>query len=366
MRRNTSSGCGRTIRLQEIADYCGLSRITVSCALRGDRKNVSQQTMKRVLAAARKLGYDPAQAHAARRLRYQHAPGQVVNHLAAVFFPYTNIHERYWALILEGIQDGFLASRFGVLSCAVRPDAGNICEQLPMLFHRGDVDGAVIFATENYRDNLIAALREDPGFGERPIVTLPETFPGCSSVVVNDFEAGRLAAGHLLDLGHRHLMNFASRRFQSPITEQRLAGHRRAYEERGLDPSRWLHTVGFLWEPDPGLRPALEAALTKFPMVTGILCPNDLLGLQIVPLLRQLGRRVPYDISLVGVDDIEALSDAAGENTWTTVRLPLRDLGRTAAETLLALVGDDAGKSESRVLPVELVVRGSTRPPRQG
>lgn len=366
MKRMASSGGdqgGKPIRLQEIAAYCGLSRITVSCALRGDRKNVSQQTMKRVRAAARKLGYDPAQAHAARRLRYQRTPGQVVNKLAAVFFPYTNLHERYWALILEGIQQGFMESRFGVLACAVWPEAGDIGEQLPALFHRGDVDGAVIFATEQYRGNLIAALRDDPGFAERPIVTLPEAFPGCLSVMTDDVEAGRLTAGHLLDLGHRHLMTFESKRFASPIVKQRLAGQRRAYAERGLDAERLLHTADFIWEDPSGLSVAFQRALAEFPQVTGILCPNDLFGIQLVPLLRQSGRRVPEDVSLIGVDDIEPLLDASGGNIWTTVRLPLRDLGRSAADLLLAHVTGRAEGMAGRVLPGELVVRGSTCPP---
>ena len=353
----------RPVRLQEIAEHCGLSRIAVSYALRGDRANVSQETITRVQRAARKLGYDPSAAHAARRLRYQRTPGHVVNHLTAAFYPHTNLHEHYWASILEGLQYGFFENRFGMLSCAVWPQAGDIGAQLPELFRRGDVDGAVIFPTEQYRENLVKALRAEPGFGARPIVTLLETLPGCSSVQVDDNQAGYLAARHLLDLGHRHLMTFASPRYTSPIVTNRIAGQRRAYAERGLNSDHFLHTVNWLWDPEPGIRAALEHALADFPRVTGILCPNDGFGVQLVPVLRHLGRRIPDDISLIGVDDSEALPDAGGENRWTTVRLPLREVGRAGAELLLARVTGGAEGTEDRVLPPELVVRGSTGPP---
>ncbi len=359
--RNVSRGT--PVRLQEIAAHCGLSRMTVSYALRGDRANVSIETIRRVRAAARKLGYDPSTAHAARRLRYQGTGGSVVNHLAAAFFPHTNLHERYWGLILEGLQYGFFENRNGLLSCAVWPEAGEIGGQLPRLFHRGDVDGAVIFPTEQYRENLVAVLRAEPGFGERPVVTLLEALPGCSSVRVDDVQAGYLAARHLLELGHRHLMTFVSPRYTSPIVTNRIAGQRRACEERGLNPAAVLHTTGWLWDTQPGMRVALEQALAEFPRVTGILCPNDGFGVQLAPLLRHMGRRIPEDISLVGVDDSEGLPDAVGENMWTTVRLPLRELGRTAAELLLARVSGASANDEERVLPAELVVRGSTCPP---
>lgn len=354
---------GRPIRLREIAEYCGLSRIAVSYALRGDRTNVSRETIKRVQAAARQLGYDPSSAHAARRLRYQRTPGQVVNHLVATFYPHTNLHERYWAFILEGLQHVFFENGFGLLSCAVWPHRAGIGGQFPSLFRRGDVDGAVIFPTEEYRENLVEALRLEPGFGDRPVVTLLETLPGCSAVRVDDVQAGCLAAGHLLDLGHRHLMTFASRRYTSPIVVNRIAGQRRAYEERGLDPAAFLHTAGMIWDAEPGLRIALEQALADFPMVTGILCPNDGFGVQLVPLLRHMGRRIPEDISLIGVDDSEGLPDAMGENMWTTVRLPLREIGRVGAELLLTRVAGGAESTEDRVLPPELVVRGSTGKP---
>ncbi len=363
MDRGRTRLADRSVRLQDIADHCKLSRVAVSYALRGDRSNVSQGTIQRVRAAARKLGYDPATAHAARRLRYQGVHGQVVNHLVATFFPYTNLHEHYWASILEGLQFGFFENRFGMLSCAVWPQTGEIGDQLPDLFRRGDVDGAVIFPTEQYRKNLIAALRAEPGFGGRPVVTLLEPFEGCSSVRVDDVQAGYLAASHLLDLGHRHLMTFASPRYTSPIVVSRIAGQRQACVERGLDPARFLHVAGWLWDTETDMRVALEEALAAFPKVTGILCPNDGFGVQLVPILRHLGYRVPQDFSLVGVDDSETLTDAGGENCWTTVRLPLREMGRSAAKLLMAHILAAEMEPEDCLLPVELIVRGSTAIP---
>ncbi len=366
MKAKTSPGRkrGGRVRLQEIAEYCELSRITVSCALRGDRKNVSQATIERVVAAARKLGYDPAMAHAARRLRYLRSGERVVNHLAALFFPFSGIHERYWALIFEGLQSLFGERQFGSLSCTPRENGGRLRDQLPFLFHRGDVDGAIVFATEQYREALIATLREEPGFRGRPIVTLTESFPGCSAVLVDDFQVGYQAAGHLLDMGHRHLLCFESKRYTSEIVRQRLAGYRQACVDRRIDPVATLHKVGWVWDDKPGLATAFPAALRAHPDVTGILCPNDGFGIPLVRLLKGMGHRVPHDISVIGVDDCEELPDAEGNNTWTTVRIPLQDLGRAAAELLLDRVTGKLEADETRTIPVSLVVRGTTCPPR--
>ena len=353
----------KSITLTDVAARCGLSRMAVSYALRGNRKFVSEATIKRVAAAARKLGYDPGQAHAARRLRYHGSDVRVVNHVVALFFPLNGVQERYSALILQGLHAGFAGDEYGMLMYDCQPGRGAIDEQLPILFRRGDVDGAVVFATEQYRTELIGSLRRLPGFAERPVVTLTEAFPGCTAVVVDDFAVGRLATGHLLDLGHRHLTTFKAKRYNSPITLTRIRGQRQAFEERGLDPDQGLHILPWLWDEGSNLEEAMAAALQSHPKVTGILAPNDGTGIPLTRALGRLGYRIPQDFSIIGVDDCGEWPGAEETNQWSSVRIPLFELGRQAAQCLVRQIRREE-VPELVVMPVELVVRGSTGAPR--
>jgi DNA-binding LacI/PurR family transcriptional regulator len=184
-------------------------------------------------------------------------------------------------------------------------------------------------------------------------------------VVVDDVAVGRLAAGHLLDLGHRHLATFKAARYNSPITLTRIEGQRQAFIERGLDPDRGLHVLPWLWDVGIDLAAAAAAALDTRPDVTAILAPNDGMGIPLVRALGRSGRQVPRDLSVIGADDCGEWPDAGDTNRWTTVRIPLRDLGRQAARALVQRIRGERVPPQL-VVPVELVVRASTGSPRAG
>ena len=359
------TGTQAHVTLRDIAKQCGVSKITVSCALRGDRRNCSAQTIERVAATARAMGYDPARAHVARRLSYARSDHNVLNHLVALFFPYGNLHWRYWALIFEGLQDQLSAQDFGILTCVIDPRRQPLVDQFSQLFRRGDVDCALVFPGDEWRHGLVKELRRLPGFGQRPIYTLIETLPGCPALLMDDEQVGYLAAQHLLALGHRELLCFANSRYAAPITQHRLAGHRRALTEHGLDPRRALRIADWIWDDPRGLVAALQDELRKYPGVSGILCPNDGIGIPLCWALRQLGKNVPADYSLIGTDDSEELLDNVGQNIWTTVRLPLREIGKLAAGVLLEAFTQPAVVPKPRPLTGELVIRGTTAPPRR-
>lgn len=356
----------RRVTLQDIAEHVGVSKITVSCALREDRKNVAAATIKRIKAAAVELGYDPAMAHAARRLRYQNETAEVVNQLVGVYFPFEMVVHRYFALIFRGMQNALLRRRYGLLACTWNIQGGPLGEQLPHVFRRGEVDGVLFFATEQNHRALVEGLRGEPGFGKRPIVALTEPFPDCSAVLVDDFQVGYEQADHLLTLGHRRLMHFESRRLVTYITQQRTRGMSKAVLAHGLDPTEVIVNVEWIWEAHTDWEADLRALLTAHPEVTAILCPNDDLGVPMVHALQRWGVSVPEAMSLIGTDDSEELLNDDGDNLWTTVRLPLEALGARAAELLMARIEDRDKPDTIETLPPERVVRGTTAPPRTG
>ena len=356
---------GRQVTLDDIAAACGVSRMTVSYALRGHRQFVSESNIDRINIAARKLGYDPAHAHAARSLRYKKQGTNVASFVVAVFFPVQLLETHYYAMLFQGIHEALLERRFGALSCYVEKGQTPLADQLPQIFRRGDVDGAIIMRSSGYDASLVDALRNMPGFGDRPIVSLFEPIAGCHSVLADDVQIGRLAASHLLELGHRKLLRFRNPDATNYMVEQRLIGHNRAFQEAGFDCEQHLITEGWIWDDPRGIEAAIEQILKLHPDITAILAPNDDTGISLTRALRRLGWQIPGDISIIGADDCEVMYGPDDQNFWTTVRVPLLDIGRDAATALIENIKHPDTDTKTQTLPVTLVVRGTTGPPRK-
>lgn len=350
----------QSVTLRDIARRCHVGSITVSYALRHDRGFVSQATIERINAVARRMKYDPAQGHAGRRLRYSRSATPVANQLAALFFPLRDMERRFWSLILKGIQQTLFADRYGMLACSVDLIEGAIADQLPQVFRRGEVDGTLIVPTEQYRETLVRVLRDEPGFDRKPIVTVLESLPGCSSVTIDDVEVGALAAGHLLDLGHRQILGFHSRRYTSPVVEERIRGYRRAFKDRGLDAEAGLTLENWIWEDGRNLDTEARELMARNPKATAILAPSDGFGVPLAKSLTALGVSIPGDVSMIGVDDTESWGRKDGENLWTTIRLPLVEVGALAAHLLLERIRGTAAEGAALRLKGELIARGST------
>jgi LacI family transcriptional regulator len=146
---------------------------------------------------------------------------------------------------------------------------------------------------------------------------------------------------------------------------QRLAGCRTACREYGVDPKEVLRCYddGFSYDEADVAKKTIEI-MQKYPNTTAILAANDFVALSIASALQDAGHRIPEDISIVGYDDSEALLDRKLNNILTTIRLPLEDIGREAARLLLGRITGDIKEDRTVLLPVSLIQRGSTAPPR--
>ncbi len=147
------------------------------------------------------------------------------------------------------------------------------------------------------------------------------------------------------------------------LARSRLLGYHRACSECKLDAQECL--VPFQHLND--VRQTVREALPLHPDVTAILARNDSEVNELNAALEELGHRVSDTMSLAGFDDACELRDANGRNFLTTVRLPLEEIGRLAAQRLIARVTGETSAPASPqkvILPVELVTRGSTAAPR--
>jgi LacI family transcriptional regulator, repressor for deo operon, udp, cdd, tsx, nupC, and nupG len=179
-------------------------------------------------------------------------------------------------------------------------------------------------------------------------------------VGIDDRAAAAAAVRHLVHLGHRrigHVSGWA----RCTVSPDRLAGYRDALLAGGIDydPS--------LVEPGDFLFESGEAAAHKLLALrdppTALFCANDACALGAMRHVRSLGLTVPRDVSIVGFDDIHL--SVQSEPPLTTMRQPRFDIGFAAMTLLLDILAGIPNLVTQLTLPVDMVVRGSTAPPRR-
>ena len=351
------------VTLQTIADEVGVSRATVSNAYnRPDQ--LSPALRERILETASRLDYHGPDA-AARMLRTGRTRSIGLLFTEDLRYVFTDPDTM---LFMRGVAETSALAGSGVTLLPIPPGMDLADSAVGSVA----ADGHLIFSVDRRHPAVDALV----GAG-RPIVTIDEPDLGdrTSFVGIDDVAGAELAAGHLLALGHRRIgvllgrLNAdvrcgpadAARESASSIrvARSRIAGYRAAVAAAGLDPGELV-----LWEsggndPDSGRR-AADEMLRTHPELTGLLCFSDQLAIGASQAAARAGRRVPDDLSLIGFDDIPRAS------TWdpplTTIRQPLLDKGRVAADLLLELI--DHRPARHIELPIELVVRDSTAPPR--
>jgi DNA-binding LacI/PurR family transcriptional regulator len=178
------------------------------------------------------------------------------------------------------------------------------------------------------------------------------------TVSVDNVHGGRLAAGHLVQLGHRRIAYVAGPANSSSDLD-RLAGYRQALVEAGIEPDPALVVAGN-GRADGGER-ALEPLLSTDKPPTAVFCYNDLTAIGLVHAAQQRGLSIPGDLAVVGFDDI--LFAAYFCPPLTTVAQPRIEMGQQAMHMMLSLIKpakDGAGEPADIVVQGKLIVRAST------
>jgi DNA-binding LacI/PurR family transcriptional regulator len=341
--KSARSDAGQRTTLEEVAERAGVSRATASRVLRGE-SNVSESAREAVLGAAAELRYSVNRA--ARSL--------VTRRSDSVAFLVAETQERmfrdpYFLDVLRGAQSVIGPSGLQlVFAIASTPSE---VENFASYASSGHVDGILLISLHG--DDDLPRTLEQRGvptvLNGRPLN--PE--PGIYYVDSDNLAGGRLATETLLDRGAKRIATITGPMDMS-VSHDRLAGYRAALQARGIDSDPYLIVSGdFTVE---GGAAAMTRLLEQSPDLDAVFCASDLTALGALQTLAAAGRRVPEDVAIIGFDDAR---DAAMANPpLTTIRQPIRDLGRTMAKVLLERV---AGRSpeHTTVLPVEVVRRDS-------
>lgn len=339
MRRANPPSESRRVTTHDVARQAGVSQATVSLVLGGNpRARVSASTRERVVRAAGELGYRPNIVARALVQRKSYAIGVVVPDLSNPFF----------MDVVTGVQRVAAEAGYAVLPGDVRETSPE--RHIDALRAR-QVDGLILDGF-----GALALLEADLAGLKVVLVDEPsERFPGVASDAP---AAGRLAAEHLLALGHTRLA------FIGPASD--VYGFR--MRERGffhtLRAAGQALTSDRLRRVPPSVAGGWQAmkALLALPPAerpTAVFCPTDLLAAGALKACLTAGIAVPGEMSIVGCDDIELARVLTPE--LTTVRIPARELGARAARLLIKQLDDDGWVPRpGKPLPVKLVVRGTT------
>lgn len=331
----------RSITQKELADHLGLSAATVSVVLNGSRwaDSIPQETKDLILSTARRFNYRPNLLARSLRTRRTSTVGVIV----------PEISEGYTASVLSGIEDCLLQEGyfFFVTSHRHRPDW---LDEYPKEFLARGVDGVIAVDTR-WKQKLPV-----------PVVTVSghNSMSGVTNIVVNHQRASHLALRHLVELGHRKIAFIKGQHFSSDA-EIRWNSTVEAAAALGIPVSPRLTVLMEENSPSPqvGYQLVKKLLQTREPF-TAILAFNDISAIGAIRAVFDAGLRVPTDISVVGFDDIQGAAFQLPR--LTTIRQPLRKMGRTAAEVVLQHLNTRSWEHSMREIMVEpeLVIREST------
>lgn len=345
---------GRAVRLADVARAAGVSPGTASKALHGSG-SLRPATRERVRAAAEVLGFVPGAAPGPPR------PGR--RPLLVGLMSSDDIG-RFSLPVMLGAENALTRGEISALLATARRDSVRERHHLTSLLARG-VDGIIVTGKSTEpREPLAVPV---------PVVYAlsPSAAAGDMSVVPDDAAGMRLVVDHLRTLGHRRVAHIGGRADRR-VSRVRAAALREALAAAGMELAgaplfgEWSESWGrqatdLVLRGDAGGPDGGDGR--GGPPVTALVCASDQLARAAGDRLRERGFRVPGDIAVTGYDNWDVMGEAA-RPPLTTVDMELEQLGRRAAERLLAAIaagpGAAAADGGTELVPPRLVVRGST------
>jgi DNA-binding LacI/PurR family transcriptional regulator len=327
------------ISLKDLAQHLTLSPTTVSLVINDSpgAESIPRHTKQRIFAAAKKLNYRPN--HFARSLRTQRSS------TIGVLVP--EISEGYEALVMSGIEQHLLEQKYFYFVVS-HHHREKLIEEYPRVLVGRGVDGIIAVDTPTAHDFGVPTI----AVSGKPAAT------GVSRVVLDHQLAADLALQHLAALGHASIAFIKGQPFSSD-TETRweaiVASARRLRLK--IDSKLVAQLDGDSSSPELGYTATCKLLRSGRPF-TALFAFNDIAAIGAIQALRESGRDIPGDVSVMGFDDIQS---AAFQNpALTTIRQPLREMGILAAKTLLALIKDGSTPPRTLTVSPALVERAST------
>jgi LacI family transcriptional regulator len=336
------------LTINDIARMAEVSKKTVSRVINRS-PFVKVETREKIDAIIREYGFQPDPQARGLAFRRSFLIGMV----------YDNPNPQYVVHMQQGILDGLKGSGFELVIHPSDREIGTFPEEIVAFVERQKLSGVVLTPPVS-EDQRLADLLRAAGVPFVRIASIGLDDPQ-RMIVTHDHLGGATVARHLAELGHARIAHISGpASFLS--AHERRRGFSAALAESGIELRPEYDRAG-AYTYDSGMAAAREL-LALDPRPTAIFAGNDEMAAGVYQVAREFGLSIPDDLSVVGYDDAPAAA-----RMWpplTTIRLPIRDMGRVAAEKLMAERHREPGTKAalSEVAPT-LIVRGSTAAPRQ-
>lgn len=331
--------------LRDIARSVGLDQSTVSRVLNGHAAvgRISPETARRVELIAERLGYRGNTVARALRTGRTLIIGMVIPDIANL----------YQARIARGAEDALAVDGYSLLISSTDDNLERSRRQISAMIS-AQAEG-ILYGVARLDD---AVLEEILDSGTPVVLFNRQAQEERVSAVLPDSRAGiRLAVHHLVELGHREIVHVAG-----PAGISSGVARKTAFDAA-------LGEYGLTGESEPAQRHTekegyrvAQVLLDRVPGATAVIAANDRLALGAIDALRARGLDCPGDVSVVGFNDMPYADRVTPP--LTTIRVPQYDLGYRAASLLLERIKDPDRQPVTELIPLELVLRGSTRAPR--
>jgi len=324
----------RGTTIYEVARHAGVSIATVSRVHR-DADLVSAETRERVRRAAAELNYRPSRLGRSLARGHHEATG--------IVFP--DLSGPYYSAVILGYEEASAAEEQSVLILATH---GREASGSQVLDLADRADGLVLFG-QTVGDDIVKELERR----HVPTVLLARPALGqVDTVCVENRSTAQALTGHLL--AHRYSrIAFIGDPATSPDVAERWDGFITAMRAAGRDPEPPVRS-GF--RTADGLS-AARSVLMGRDRPDAVVCANDEIAMSVIEVARDVGLTIPADVAVTGWDDIPVARHLAPP--LTTVRQPMRELGRRAAELLTDRISTHRTDPVHELLPTELVIRSS-------
>jgi DNA-binding LacI/PurR family transcriptional regulator len=333
----------RVPTLEVVAELAGVSRATASRVVNGSPR-VSPEAHDAVTKAISALGYVPNRA--ARSLVTRRTDTLV---LIVHERPDTVFEDPFFANVLRGVNAALSTTDMQLVLLYARGDQQR--ERALRYVSNGHVDGALLISLHG--DDPMPTATMAAGL---PMVAMGRPLSGRRADYVDADNAGggEEAVRHLVAAGRRCLATVAGPLDMSPGID-RLRGYVEATRAAGMAAAADRVAYGDFTEA-AGYR-AMKLLLERTPEIDGVFIASDLMCIGALRALRELGRRVPDDVGIVGFDDAPLAPYA--NPPLTTIRQPIRLLGQEMVRLLLHRIAEPRGEPKAIILPTELIVRSS-------
>ncbi|HMD87858.1 MAG TPA: LacI family DNA-binding transcriptional regulator [Anaerolineaceae bacterium] len=330
-----------TLTLEDVAQYAGVSRSTVSRVINGD-PNVNEKTRQKVKDVIQKLDFQPNLAARGLAAGHTNVLGLVIPMGVSAIFT-----DPYFPLVIQGVSSACNVLDYSVMLWLAEPEYER--RTIRQILYNGLVDG-VIVASMLLNDPIVESLAES----KLPFILIGRhpTNNKISYVDVENRISARDAVLYLMRLGRRRIATISGPQTRIAGID-RYDGYVDALRERGITPDSDLVAEGDF--TDAGGYFAMQRLLPHRP--DAVFAASDMMAIGAMRAIQEAGLLIPEDIAVIGYDDIPLAARTSPQ--LTTVRQPILREGGMAAETLIDMIAHPSDQPRRIILTSELVIRSS-------